>query len=184
MDRKICPICGEGTLTLKQGTNETEYKGVRGSVSFFYEECDACGSEQADASLTLRNKRLMLAFRKQVDGLLTGDEVRAIRKRLKLKQSEGARVFGGGPTAFSKYESDDVAQSAAMDKLLRLADAQPAAFRYLCSLANMEVPDSLPELKLIEDAENVVWHTLEPSLQGDHYGDVETQEIPIEGSYG
>lgn len=71
-----------------------------------------------------------------------------------------------------------------MDKLLRLANAQPAAFRYLCSLANMEVPDSLPELKLIEDAENVVWHTLEPSLQGDHYGDVETQEIPIEGSYG
>jgi len=68
MNRINCPICGEGALTLKQGINETEYKGIRGSVSFFYEECDACGSEQADASLTLHNKRLMLAFRKQVDG--------------------------------------------------------------------------------------------------------------------
>lgn len=186
MDRKICPICGEGTLTLKQGTNEAEYKGVRGSVSFFYEECDACGSEQADASLTLRNKRLMLAFRKQVDGLLTGDEVRAIRNRLKLKQSEAARVFGGGPTAFSKYESDDVAQSAAMDKLLRLADAQPAAFRYLCRLADVETPEGVPKLEVIENDPNIVWHTLKQPKEldiNDSYQLLSASVLPETGSY-
>lgn len=135
MSRKVCQVCEEGKLTLREGLNEIEYKRGKDSVCFFYEECDACGSEQVDTSLSLKNKRLMIAFRKQVDGLLTGTEVRALRERLNLKQSEAARIFGGGPTAFSKYESDDVAQSVAMDKLLRVADALPEAFRYLCRLA-------------------------------------------------
>jgi HTH-type transcriptional regulator/antitoxin MqsA len=138
MESKVCPICEEGVLTTREGCNETDYKGVKGSVRFFYEECDVCGSGQVDASLSLKNKRLMIAFRKQVDGLLTGKEVRALRERLKLKQSEAARVFGGGPTAFSKYESDDVAQSAAMDKLLRVADALPEAFGHLRKLAGQD----------------------------------------------
>ena len=33
---------------------------------------------------------------------------------------QAARLLGGGPVAFSKYENDDVAQSESMDNLLRL----------------------------------------------------------------
>ncbi|MCO4245814.1 type II toxin-antitoxin system MqsA family antitoxin, partial [Acidovorax facilis] len=69
-----------------------------------------------------------MAFRKQVDGLLTGDEIAALRKQYKLKQAQAAQLFGGGPVAFSKYENDDVAQSEAMDTLLRLVRRSPEAF--------------------------------------------------------
>lgn len=161
MESKVCPICEEGVLTIKEGCNETEYKSVKGSVPFFYEECNACGSEQVDAALSLKNKRLIIAFRKQADGLLTGREVRAVRAKLKLKQSEAALVFGGGPTAFSKYESDDVSQSVAMDKLLRTAEALPEAFRYLCKLAGHRVPTGAPALSLVGGGDNAVWHTVE-----------------------
>jgi HTH-type transcriptional regulator/antitoxin MqsA len=64
----------------------------------------------------------MVAFKKEVDGLLTGAQVRALRERLGINQSEAAKIFGGGLVAFSKYESDDVSQSEAMDKLLRAPD--------------------------------------------------------------
>jgi len=77
------------------------------------------------------NKRAMIKFKKTVDGLLTGEQVRAVREKLKLSQSDAAKVFGGGPVAFSKYESDDVAQSEATDKMLRLASERPIAFEYL-----------------------------------------------------
>lgn len=188
MGSKICPICEEGTLTLREGVNETEYKGVKGDVRFFYMECDACGSEQADASLTLKNKRLMIAFRKQVDGLLTGAEVRALRERLKLKQSDAARIFGGGPTAFSKYESDDVAQSVAMDKLLRVADALPETFRFLCRLAGQEVPEGAPVLTVVRNEENVVWHTMdfsdEPGVDNDDQHVSATQVLSLNERYG
>lgn len=188
MESKVCPVCDEGVLTIREDYNETEYKGVKGSVRYLYEECDACGSEQAGASLSLKNKRLMMAFRKEVDGLLTGSEVRAVRERLKLKQSEAAQVFGGGPTAFSKYESDDVAQSAAMDKLLRVADALPESFRYLCKLAGHEVPAGAPILSIVRGAEHANWKTMEtsgsPSGATDIYLSPATHVISGDERYG
>lgn len=134
----ICPICGEGHLQHCIGTNDVEYKGKAAGLDMQYSVCDSCGSEQASAAQLRANKRAMIAFRKQVDGLLIGAEVRALRERLGISQAIAARIFGGGPVAFSKYESDDVAQSEAMDKLLRLADAVPSAFARLAQVADVE----------------------------------------------
>lgn len=136
---QICPICGEGHLHERVVQEMTEYKGHTGETALHFSECDACGSEQADAAQTRANKRAMIAFKKQVDGLLTGAEVRAVRERLGINQAEAARVFGGGPVAFSKYENDDVMQSEAMDKLLRLAADVPEAFLRLKLRADLDV---------------------------------------------
>ncbi|PLY15326.1 MAG: type II toxin-antitoxin system MqsA family antitoxin [Sedimenticola sp.] len=133
----LCPICGEGNLHPEVGKNPVEYKGQTTELDLHYSLCDACGSEQADATQTRVNKRLMIAFKKRVDGLLVGAEVRAVREKLGLSQAEAAQAFGGGPVAFSKYESDDVAQSEAMDKLLRLAAELPSAFDLLCRRAGL-----------------------------------------------
>lgn len=124
----ICPICSEGYLRSCVGKNTVEYKGKSADLDMQYSMCDACGSEQADAVQLRTNKRAMMAFRKQVDGLLMGTEVRALRESLRVNQIEAARIFGGGPVAFSKYGSDDVAQSEAMDKLLRLASCRAGCF--------------------------------------------------------
>ncbi len=129
--QNICPICGEGQLQLQVGKNTVEYKGCKTELDLHYSLCDACGSEQTDAFQLRLNKRTMIAFRKVVDGLLSGAEVRALREQLEISQAEAARIFGGGPVAFSKYESDDVAQSEAMDNLLRLAVTMPMALGYL-----------------------------------------------------
>lgn len=64
---KKCPICEQGTLTLKEGINEVVHKEKHGRVDFFYEVCDNCGSEQVDEELALQNKRMMIEFHKQVD---------------------------------------------------------------------------------------------------------------------
>jgi HTH-type transcriptional regulator/antitoxin MqsA len=134
----LCPICGEGHLQSKIGKNLVEYKGSTSELDFHFSLCDACGSEQSDAAQLRANKRAMVAFKKQVDGLLVGAEVRVLREQLGLSQVEAAQVFGGGPVAFSKYESDDVAQSEAMDNLLRLADELPVAFELLCLKAGVK----------------------------------------------
>ena len=132
-----CGICGEGNLTNRIDKNTVEYKGNSAELDMHYSVCDACGSEQSDAAQLRLNKRAMVAFKKRVDGLLTGKEVRELRRYLGLKQNEAAKVFGGGPVAFSKYEADDVAQSEAMDKLLRLAGAEPSAVVYLKQQAGL-----------------------------------------------
>jgi len=133
----ICPICEEGLLHQKVSQNPATYKGQKTNIDFHYSLCDACGSEQSDAAQLRANKRAMMAFRKKIDGLLTGAEVYELRKRLGLTQSEAAQVFGGGPVAFSKYENDDVAQSESMDKLLRLAAELPIAYERLAQRAGL-----------------------------------------------
>lgn len=138
-DRAICRICGSGHLDSRVKKNMVEYKGVPGELDAVYSVCDGCGSEQAAGNQLRTNKRFMIKFKKTVDGLLTGKEVRAIREKLKLSQSDAALVFGGGPVAFSKYESDDVAQSEAMDKMIRLAAELPTAFEYLARQAGIEM---------------------------------------------
>lgn len=129
--RNICPICDEGLLHEQVGKNSVDYKGHTAELDLHYSVCDACGSEQSGATQLSANKRAMMAFKKRVDGLLSGREIRALRERLGISQAEAAKIFGGGPVAFSKYESDDVAQSEAMDKLLRLVAIVPDALDYL-----------------------------------------------------
>ncbi len=123
-----CPLCGEGHVTEQVQQAETEYKGHKAMLPLHYKFCDHCLSDFASVEESRRNKRVLLAFRKQVDGLLTGQEIAALRQQYGLTQTQAARLFGGGPVAFSKYENDDVAQSAAMDTLLRLVRRSTTSF--------------------------------------------------------
>ena len=129
--KELCLICEEGYLHPQVGVNTIEYNGQSAELEIHFSICDACGSEQAGGNELRKNKRSTIKFRKQVDGLLTGSQVRSIRKNLGLSQAEAARVFGGGPVAFSKYENDDVTQSEAMDKLLRVVSDVPSAIDFL-----------------------------------------------------
>ncbi|AVR04788.1 type II toxin-antitoxin system MqsA family antitoxin [Pluralibacter gergoviae] len=136
-----CPVCGEGHLTRRVQMSPIIYRGVTKQVEDHFSVCDACGLEQADAKALKQNKRAVIKAKKEVDGLLSGAEVLAIRKRLGINQEQASRIFGGGPTAFTKYENDDVAQSEAMDKLIRVADEFPVVFNKLCACADV-VPAS------------------------------------------
>ncbi len=139
----VCPICGEGNLAAAVEKNLVEYKGQTGQLDAHYSVCDCCGSEQTNAVQARLNKRAVMAFRKRVDGLLTGAEVRTLREQLGISQAEAAKIFGGGPVAFSKYESDDVVQSEAMDKLLRVVSDVPEAFELLARRAGVESAGAL-----------------------------------------
>jgi len=59
---------------------------------------------------------------------LTPLVIRAMRESCGLSQAEAARIFGGGPKAFEKYESGEVVPSAPMMKLLLLAAKRPELF--------------------------------------------------------
>jgi HTH-type transcriptional regulator/antitoxin MqsA len=138
-DKNLCPLCGEGQLTDSKCLNSVEYKGTTADINNYFSVCNACGSEQANAKQLRNNKRAMVGFKKQVDGLLTGMEVRLIREQLKITQAQASMIFGGGPVAFAKYEADDVTQSEAMDKLLRLAKDSRDAFSIMAERVGVAI---------------------------------------------
>ncbi|WP_175782756.1 type II toxin-antitoxin system MqsA family antitoxin [Burkholderia cenocepacia] len=126
-----CPVCGEGQLHQELFSQEFTENGKTSMIDMRMEVCNLCGAEVAGRESARANRRAVAKFRKQAEGLLTGDEVAAIRRKYGLRQDEAAAIFGGGPVAFSKYEADDVAQSIAMDRALRVCDSfPPALFQY------------------------------------------------------
>lgn len=124
----LCPLCGEGEVTSHIAESEQSFDGHTGMVPMHFRSCSHCGSDFAGVTESLLNKRAMMAFRKRVEGLLSGARVVQVRAKYKLTQAQAARLLGGGQVAFSKYENDDVAQSTAMDSLLRLIEANESAF--------------------------------------------------------
>ena len=64
-------------------------------------------------------------------GLLSANEIRAIRERFGLTQAEFARLLRLGANTLSRWESGRNVQTEAMDTLLRLIRDLPGSIDYL-----------------------------------------------------
>jgi HTH-type transcriptional regulator/antitoxin MqsA len=130
--RPICPVCESGELSPIVFTDVFQHNGgeivVSGLEGY---QCPACGADPVFEDQIRRNHSRIADAKRSADGLLTGAEIRALREHLQLTQKEAAEIFGGGANAFSKYERGDVAQSASMDRLLRLVGRLPFLLREL-----------------------------------------------------
>jgi transcriptional regulator with XRE-family HTH domain len=62
---------------------------------------------------------------------LTPEDIRRIREGLGLTQVEAGELLGGGPRAFTKYESGTIKPAAAVANLLRVLEAEPQALATL-----------------------------------------------------
>ena len=118
-------LCESDSLRLDASAKTVEIDGIAVEVPFHIHWCESCGGEMALNEDLRFNVRAMRQTRKKHYGLLTGEQVRQVRKRLGLNQTQAAKLFGGGPVAFSKYENDEVTQSEAMDRLIWLVGAYP-----------------------------------------------------------
>jgi len=148
--REVCPDCHKGHLQEEVYSDEIRYRDqmlvVEGLKCWV---CDHCGAEIIRADQVREGDRLIAEAKRCADGLLSGDEIRAIRKSLDLTQKEASELFGGGQNAFSKYERGEVIQSVAMDRLVRLASEDAHAFRRLQRWAGIETAHARVEQREI-----------------------------------
>lgn len=122
----LCPVCEAGSLTLTVYSDTFDHHGalivVEGLEGYV---CAECGADPVFEDQIKRNHWRIVNAKRVADGLLTGQQIKELRKELALTQREASEVFGGGANAFSKYERGHVVQSSAMDKLLRLVGKFP-----------------------------------------------------------
>jgi len=72
-----------------------------------------------------------IALYRKKHGLLSADDIRAIRKKFKLTQADLARLLRLGANTVSRWESGRNTQTAAMDILLRIIRDLPGSIDYL-----------------------------------------------------
>ncbi len=96
-----------------------------------HKRCPKCGGTVTDLESTKRLFQQAYVQYRERHGLLAGDEIRAIRTRHRLTQAQLAKLLGLGTNTLSRWESDRIVQTVAMDVLLRLVRDVPGNLAYL-----------------------------------------------------
>lgn len=124
MNNPVCPKTGAPMYRDTRPMTLT-YKGE--SITFdmpgWY--CDSSDESIHTGQDMKVSDRMLNRLKARVEGLLEPDEVRRIRKKLNISQTEAGQMIGGGPRAFQKYESGDLLPSRAISSALALLDHDP-----------------------------------------------------------
>lgn len=129
-DAPLCPVTGAAmhrdvrpmTLAYRRETLTFDMPG-------WY--CDA-SEESIHTSADMKvSDRMLNLLKAKAERLLGPDEIRRIRKKLHLTQTQAGEIIGGGPRAFQKYETGDLLPSKAISSALVLLDHSPEAIAVL-----------------------------------------------------
>jgi HTH-type transcriptional regulator/antitoxin MqsA len=158
MKKNVCPICGDDVLKKEVVEEKFDYKGRSIIIpDYIVYRCNKCNEAIVDRETLKNSGRLLKDFRRSVDGLLSAEQIRRIRKKIGLTQEQMAEILGGGLKSFARYESGLVCQSRAMDNLLRILDRYPyviCAIRRETSEGSKEQKESFVITKNVDAVAN------------------------------
>lgn len=126
-----CPRCG-AMMEERRGELTYPVNGQKVPVADApHLLCPACGEVVLRAEEVRWLRQWGLARYRQEHGLLSSEEIRAIREHFGLSQSVFAELLRLGGNTISRWESGRKVQTAALDVLLRLIRDQPGNLEYL-----------------------------------------------------
>lgn len=126
-----CPACGT-MMREARGRLKLPINGEEIAVpSASHLKCPKCGEIVLRFREAKRLHEDAIGIYRKKHGLLSADEIRAIRAQFELKQSDLARLLRLGANTVSRWESGRNVQTAAMDILLRLIRDLPGSVAYL-----------------------------------------------------
>lgn len=126
-----CPACGT-MMVEKRSTLRLLVNGEEIAVpSIAHLSCPKCGEVVLRLQDSKRLGEGAISLYRKKHGLLSADEIRAIRERFSLTQAGLARLLRLGANTVSRWESGRNVQTAAMDMLLRLIRDLPGSIDYL-----------------------------------------------------
>ncbi|MCX5809762.1 MAG: type II toxin-antitoxin system MqsA family antitoxin [Proteobacteria bacterium] len=130
MNNPICPKTGAPMHRDVRPITLT-YKGERITFNMPGWYCDSSDESIYTGDDMKVSDRMLNRLKVLAEGLLEPEEIRRIRKKLGLTQTEAGQMIGGGPRAFQKYESGDLLPSRAISSALTLLDHDPNALMVL-----------------------------------------------------
>ena len=138
----LCLCCMEDHNVKTVRVPETNvFKSVRVNYEATYFYCDKADEYYSDEQMITENDISMKnAYRKQI-GLLTTEDIIAIRAKFGISQSDLCLLLGWGEKTITRYESHQV-QDAAHDTILRKLDEDPEWFLELLEKAKGKILDS------------------------------------------
>jgi putative zinc finger/helix-turn-helix YgiT family protein len=126
-----CPTCGTIMRSVR-GKLSVSVNGEKVAVPEMpHLRCPKCGEGLFSSAVARELERRGIDLYRAKYGLLSADEIRAIREHHQLTQAELAQILRLGGNTLSRWEAGRNVQSAAMDTLLRLIRDLPGSLEYL-----------------------------------------------------
>lgn len=120
-----CPVCGSHGLCCK---TEKEvpytYRGQKTILHLWGDWCPQCGEIIMDDAGGERMEQQVEEFKRKVHAA-SSSFIRSTREKLGISLKEAGVLFGGGTSAFSKYEEDQVTPPVALVTLFQVLDKHP-----------------------------------------------------------
>ena len=144
-----CPVCAATELS-----THAEDRAIRapdGTMVPYaaeYTSCASCDEEFYSKKQSRAASRSAASALRAQQGLLTPEEIIAIRSRYGVTQTELERVLQFGKKSVVRWESGAVTQSRSADSLLREVNNSPAMFSRLAAnagLALKQLPVAAPK---------------------------------------
>jgi HTH-type transcriptional regulator/antitoxin MqsA len=149
---KRCPNCGSQSVELRDGTYRFQPPpnipgGLMVIQNATWEECGNCGEQLLSPELNRQLEELSIARQ----GLLPPRQIKAIRDKLGLSQTEMAERLGVGEKSYTRWESGRSIQNKSSDNLIRLMDRSPEQFSAIEAQRNpersMKIADYFKQLR-------------------------------------
>jgi len=114
-----CDIKRDYVIKLEEQTFTIRKEKVNAVIKACY--CKKCGEPVTVDSIFEENMRTFYDAYRKKKGLLTSKEIKAIRKKRNLSQSDVAELIGCGQKTITRYETGYI-QDEIFDRFLRLID--------------------------------------------------------------
>jgi putative zinc finger/helix-turn-helix YgiT family protein len=152
----FCTRCGAQGLSECTVPHEVEHEGKTRSILDTRTVCAVCGAVSYIGAQISRHELAVSAAIREMDGLLSAEELRRIRAKYRLKQTDLERMCSIGPKTWTRWERGKVVQSKSTDTLIRLLADDPEIARRLMQQAGVVNAEADAVFRQIEeDAQKV-----------------------------
>lgn len=151
---KYCPICEKvHEVSMIERNNECIVKGEVIAYSEMLYHCDNCDLYFSDGEITDNNLLKARDEYRRQHNLLTSYEIKGIRDKYRLSQSDLALILGWGEITITRYETKEI-QNENYDLILREINDNPYKL-YDYYLLNKSSFDNKKQEKIIQKIINV-----------------------------
>lgn len=126
-----CTACDDGVVEERVEPLLVQHDGQSATIQDRRTVCAACGTVSYRGSQISEHERAVAAAIREMDGLLSAEELLRIRTKYRLKQTDLEQMLSTGPKTWTRWERGKVPQSKPADKLIRLMAEDPELTRQL-----------------------------------------------------
>ncbi len=140
-EKRLCECCmqeHEVKTVVVKDSNLFKGRPVSYDAVSFY--CDNAGEFFENEEMVNNNDIAMKNAYRKASGLLTAEDIVAIRNKYSISQNDFSAILGWGAKTITRYESHQV-QDNAHDAILRKIDKDPEWFLYLLESSKEELSE-------------------------------------------